>query len=85
MQFICFNTKASNIGKILCCYTVLEQKLNKNMLNLIGKFHPSGTYWKIYNTLMNMSSDLNHLLFEIFSSYWRKIDNTKFECEISDV
>lgn len=43
MQFIVFNIRASNIGKRMSCYSVLKQKLKKNMLNLVCRYDPFET------------------------------------------
>lgn len=82
---MCFDTTNSNAGRMNGACTLLESKLQRNLLKLACRHHVYEIYLRAaFEAHFPGTSAPTVALFERFKSEWKNIDTTKFEPGIRD-
>jgi hypothetical protein len=85
IQFMCFDTTASNTGRKAGACTLLQQKLQKPLISLACRHHIHELIVaNVFNLLMGCSSGPTVKLFQRFSQAWNHIDTSKLQSSASD-
>lgn len=85
IQFMCFDTTASNTGSKAGACTLLQQKLQKQLISMACRHHIHELIIaQVFNLLMGCSSGPTIKLFERFSQAWNYIDSSKIESSDTD-
>lgn len=80
INFMCFDTTASNTGVHAGTCILLEEKLGRNLISLACRHHIMELMvGKVFDTLMGPSSGPNIKLFQRFRECWGSIDHSTYE------
>jgi hypothetical protein len=82
---MCFDTTASNTGRLKGACVLLEKKLGRSLIYLPCRHHIMEVILTgVFNTLYEPSSGPNILLFQRFQVKWKFIDHSKFSTAEDD-
>lgn len=86
VNFMCFDTTASNTGIKRGACTILQQKIGRNLLGLACRHHIFEIIIsKVFNSLpIEHQSGPDLLLFKTFSKFWKNINKESYESAMSD-
>jgi hypothetical protein len=85
VQAMSFDTTASNTGRKGGACVLLEQKLEKELINLACRHHIHELIVaKVFDTLMGPSSGPSIKLFQRFADSWKSINRQAYESGIQD-
>lgn len=85
VQFMSFDTTASNTGLKSGACILLEQKLGRKLVSLACRHHVMELIVaKVFDKVMEASSGPNIKLFKRFSEFWTSIDRHNYESGVAD-
>lgn len=85
VQFMSFDTTASNTGNKNGCSTLLVQKMQRSLIGLPCRHHMHELIVaKVFETVIETSSGPQIKLFQRFASAWGSINKDEYEFGISD-
>jgi len=85
VQFMSFDTTASNTGNKNGCCTLLEQEMQKSLIGLPCRHHVHELIVaKVFDAVIETSSGPQIKLFQRFASAWHSINKDGYEFGISD-